>query len=350
MNRKKLFTIIFVGIFSLSCLSLCGFSLFKKKPKVVHNQNVEKISSSLDFTQKDLWCVTFQLVWNELSEKFVKGPVNFVGGNPPLADELNKKIYTSDILSEDSYYTTFGKISSSLKREIETNIEKKFKEKSDILNLINWNVEDSYLFYTMLKKNFNFLTAFDRFSASPFNSSSVNVKYFGINSNSDKRLKENVSVLFYNSQDDYAIKLNTKEKEDVILYRTDKEDTFVNYFDYVLKNSNFSNLNSKDEVKIPDISVDKTISYDELCGKKIDGTAYIISQALQTIKFKMDNKGGSLKSEAAIAIMKTALMPEVETPRYFYFDKPFVLFLMEQGKDKPYYAMKINDTSFLVKE
>ena len=47
--------------------------------------------------------------------------------------------------------------------------------------------------------------------------------------------------------------------------------------------------------------------------------------------------------------MKMSLVnPDKE--RDFFFDKPFVLFLKEQGKDKPYYAMKVDNTEFLVKE
>lgn len=350
MNIGKTLTFIMVILFAGFCFSLCGFSFLKKNNNAEVQDNIRQVTVDYDSVRKDLWCITFQLVWNELSEKFVKGPVNFEGGNPPSADELNKKLYTSDLLSEDSYYTTFGKISASLKREIEKSIYKKFKEKSDILDFINWNAKDSYLFYSILKKDFTFLSTFDRLDSMPFNNSEDKVKYFGINKSSDKKLRDNVSVLFYNSPDEYAVKISTKESEDVILFRTDKDDTFNNYFEYILNNISNDVLNSKDELKIPDISVDKTISYDELCGKKIIGTDYVISQALQTIKFKMDNKGGSLKSEAAVAIMRTSLMPPIESPRYFMFDKPFVLFLIERGKDKPYYAMKVGNTDYLVKD
>ena len=109
-------------------------------------------------------------------------------------------------------------------------------------------------------------------------------------------------------------------------------------------------LSKKDILKVPNISIDKLISYDELCGKQIVGTNKKISQALQTIKFNLDNKGGSLKSEAALSVMETALRPEQETPRYFLFNKTFVLFLIESGKEKPYYAMKVDNIDFLVKE
>lgn len=347
MNIKKLITSTLVILFACFCVTLSGFSFIKKFQKI---QEPTRIVSSNASVKDNLWCVTFQLVWNELSEKFVKGPVNFVGGNPEIADELNKKLYTSDILSEDSYYTTFGKVSKKLKRQITKAIKKKFNETSDLLDMVNWKAKDAYLFYTILKKNFNFLVPFDKLTADKFNSSAENVKYFGIDEKSNKSLRKNVEVLFYTSPDEYAIKLNTKENENVILYRTQNENTLANHFDFVMKNSMTEVFTGKDTLMIPNIDVDKTITYDELCGRQIENTKYYIAQALQTIQFKLDNKGGSLKSEAIITIMKSSLIPEPEEKREFLFNKPFVLFLMEEGKDKPYYAMKVNDTTYLVKE
>lgn len=346
MNLKKVILSVLVVFFVVGCFMLSGFYFFKKAKVDVSTKNMSEYSA----IQDKLWCVTFQLVWNELSEKFVKGTVNLVGGNPPIVDELNKKLYTADILSENSYYITWGKISKDLKKQIEKDIKKKFNETSDILGMINWNAKNSYLFYTMLKKNFTFIEPFDRLDSAPFNASKENVKYFGIQKSTNNEVRNNVAVLFYNSPDEYAVKLSTKENEDVILFRTNMEDTFENYFGYILKNSYMTKFSKKDIMLIPDIIVDELISYDELSGKQIEGTDFVISKAIQTIKFKLDNKGGSLKSEAALTVMKTAFRPEQETPRYFLFNKPFVLFLMEAGKEKPYYAMKIDNTDFLVKE
>ena len=55
--------------------------------------------------------------------------------------------------------------------------------------------------------------------------------------------------------------------------------------------------------------------------KKIENSNVVISQALQTIKFKLDNEGGTLKSEAIMAVMKTSLMPEFEEKRNFVVDE-----------------------------
>lgn len=319
------------------------FPFFQKaeKPAVTVSQGYESVKDSV-------WCVTFQLVWNDLMDKFTHGkPVQLAGGNPPIADELNKKLYTADVLSPESYYKKQGEISPKLKKEIEKAIYKKFKETSDVLDMIDWNVKDGYLFYAMLKKDFTFLNPFNVLAAAPFAGSAENVKYFGINKDTDKKIRDNVEVLYYNG-DDYAVKLLTNENEEVILLKSDKEGDFTELYDYVTKISKPEKLAHSDTLKVPNIDIDKTISYDELCEKRIIGTEYKITKALQTIKFKMDNKGGTLKSEAVIGIMRMSLAPDMS--RHFDFDQPFVMFLKEKGKDKPYFAARVENTEFLVKQ
>lgn len=312
-------------------------------------EEVKKTESGYEAIKNKLWCITFQLVWNTFMDKVTHGPVLLAGGNPPIANELNKKLYTANLLNDNSYYITYGKINKSLKKQIERAIEKKFNETSDILDTINWDVRNSYLFYAMLKKDFNFEVPFDKLAAAPFGESAESVKYFGVNKDSDRKLRKNVHVLFYNSPDEYAVKLVTKEKEDVILFRTDKNDSFENLYLYVTQQDVSERFAKEDSLMVPNFKIDKTISYDELCGKIIKGTNNkVITQALQTIKFNMDNKGGTLKSEAALAVMRMSLNPDIG--RKYHFDKEFVLFLKEQGKDKPYFAVRVENPEFLVKE
>ena len=70
----------------------------------------------------------------------------------------------------------------------------------------------------------------------------------------------------------------------------------------------------------------------------------VITEAIQTIEFEIDNKGGKLKSEALIAVKENAIM--IEDPvdyRYFYCNDDFYMFLKEENKDKPYLALKVDD-------
>ena len=94
MKLKKLLTFILIMLFSTVCIMLAGCTFIKKTPK--NNSVVQAVENN----QNKVWCVTFQLVWNEVMDKYTQGnPIILIGGNPPIADELNKKLYTKDILS-----------------------------------------------------------------------------------------------------------------------------------------------------------------------------------------------------------------------------------------------------------
>ena len=111
-----------------------------------------------------------------------------------------------------------------------------------------------------------------------------------------------------------------------------------------------SDFTEKDELKVPNIGLYKEQSFDELCNREIKGTNMMLDKALETVEFKMDNEGVKLKSEAIIATKMSAMLPEKNLkPRKFYFDDTFVIFLQEQGKDKPYFAMRVNDAAAINK-
>ncbi|MDD4066707.1 MAG: hypothetical protein PHH22_01860 [Clostridia bacterium] len=300
-----------------------------------------------------LWCGTFQLIWNDLMDIYTKGePVEFIGYESALANELNKRSFTSDMLSSDSYYKVYGLQTLALKEQIEKDLKEKFNENSRILDNFSWNNED-YLLYCMLKKEFNFLKPFDQLEKDYFANSDMIVKYFGINENSSKELYDNVEVLWYNNNKDFAVKLFTKENEEVILYRTNEDKSLdALYSDVSIKSNNYTE-NKKflksDTLKVPYMEVDKVLSYDDICGHQIKGTDYLIEKAIQTIKFNLDNKGGKLVSEAAMQVDCTALLPEEVMPRHFDFTDEYVIFLKEASKEKPYFASKVIDNEMLVK-
>ena len=101
---------------------------------------------------------------------------------------------------------------------------------------------------------------------------------------------------------------------------------------------------SSDELKVPNIKFFEEKSFDELTNKRIMGTNLVINQAMETIKFNMNNKGVKVKSEAAMTVMTMSLAPEQES-RMFAFDDTFVIFLKEKGKKNPYFALRVNDIS-----
>ena len=177
-----------------------------------------------------------------------------------------------------------------------------------------------------------------------------NIKYFGINKKSTDEVRNQIEVLFYNTKDDFAIKLHTKSNDEVILYKSLKGSTFNEIYDnMVLESNNYEgnrNFNKKDEFKTPFINFNVKKEYNELSNiifTSKSGNEYMIYKAIQTISFSLDEKGGRIKGEATIDAMKTTAMENYEEKRYFNVDSTFVLFLKEEGKDRLYFAARIDD-------
>ncbi len=200
----------------------------------------------------------------------------------------------------------------------------------------------------MLKKEFHFLTPFTEQRYEKFGDSEEYVRYFGADAATGDESYENIEVLFYNSEKDFAVRLITKEGEDVILYRTDNSSlSFENaYQEAMTKKESYTGnrkFTENDFLRVPYIKLSKEINYDELCGRLIKGSSVYISQAIQTIDFELNNTGGSVQSEAGMMFMCASS----GIPRYFRFTDDFYLFLKETDKDKPYMALRVNNTDIL---
>lgn len=299
-----------------------------------------------------IWVGTFQIVWNEAIDNVVHKPIKFVGYDSIIAKQLNKKEFKKTNISEDSYYTKTGIVSPDLKSEIEQGIKTKFNETSDILDAFDFSYQPDKIFvYAMLKKDFKFLEAFDKLSDGVFGKNLTSVSYFGINEDSKHKLSKNVNVLFYNSREDFAVKLFTKGKDEVILYRTNDDTTFDKYFADLNKKAKIYDGNKKfekdDKLSVPDIKLYQETNFKDVEGHRIKGTNFKIDKTIETVDFRMNNEGVKLKSEAAI-MMKCMALP-IERGRNFMFNDNFVLFLIEKGQKIPYYAMRVNDVEVLNK-
>ena len=99
---------------------------------------------------------------------------------------------------------------------------------------------------------------------------------------------------------------------------------------------------------VPFVKLSKTFKYDELTGKDIVGSKYIIDSAIEVIDFSLDNTGARIKNEAMMGVRTTALRPH-EPDRLYYFNKPFVLFIRAKDGKVPYFALKVKDTTYLQK-
>ncbi len=350
---KKKILIVFIIMIIIIVVGVEGKYLLdhRKAKKQFNTEDISTVLTLEDEVGDDtVWCGTFQLIWNDLKNELAKQDIIF---EPQLevVENLNKETFTTNDLTDKYYYKKIGTPSIELKNEIEKEIKEKFDEKSDILDEFDWQNRDDrdYFLYAMLKKEFKFEKKFEELEKGKFGEYN-NVKYFGISKeNKNSSLREQVDVIYYNSKEDFAIKLKTKQEDEVILCKNPKGSTFNQiYENIVLEGNEYTGdkkLKEKDLVKIPNISMKIKNEPTEIEEKKFlfsDGEAYYIEKALQTIEVELDRTGGKIKSEAGMMNAKVTSV-ESEESREFSLDNTFGIFLIEEGKEKPYFAGKISN-------
>lgn len=284
-------------------------------------------------TKNNLWIGTLDLAWKDLKEKIGVNKIELEGENPQIVNDLNESTFSKEMLDPNDY---------------KINVER--------------TVTDGYKIDATLKKELNFLEAFDNFSDTykwTFGDNKKEyIKYFGINNASLEKMNQNVEVLFYNPigngnlfSNDFAVRLRTKEGDEIILYRTNDKKSFDEYYeDIKLKTNQYkgsTKFSEDDELRIPYIRINGMISYNELYGKEIkNSNGLYIYDVIQNINFSLNEKGCNLSSKAS---MVTEYMGIGEDTKYCYFDNTFVLFMKEKNSNRPYFALKVDNTDILEK-
>ena len=354
--KKKLIISLIIVILVIGVISIAVYYTRRNEEDRTPTEfsSTEGIVTALTLEDKisdnTIWCGTFQLIWNDLKNDLAKQDIVFT---PQLevVENLNKETFTTNDLTDKYYYKKYGTPSLELKEQIEKDIKEKFNEESDILDDFNWQRENpkDYFLYAMLKKEFQFEKVFEEFENGNFGEYD-NISYFGITaSNENEELRNQVQVLYYNSKDDFAIKLKTKQEDEVILCKNPNGDTFNEIYKNIMKQeSDYEGakyLFEGEIVKIPNIKLNEKTEFKEIQDKEFyfsNGELYSIEQAIQTIQFELDKTGGKIKSEAGM-MMKNESAIMIDEYREFILDDTFAIFLKEEGKENPYFAGKISD-------
>lgn len=338
-------------------IRILGFKVFDNvesvydKKELKETKGVEVVPTLSDKVSADTsWCPTFQLIWNDFKNDIVKEDIKF-DEKSDILDNLNKEDFTTKDISDNYYYKIYGRKNLELKNKIETAIKEKFNQTSDILDQFDWSsdaldsgedVIDRYFLYSMLYREFEFNKKFDTFN-DKFKEIE-NVKYFGIIKDNDE-IRGQIKVYYYNDENDFAIKLITKNNDEVIVIKNPKGETFEEIYNNI-KGKETTDFNSDDNFMMPKIDFNVLREYNELENKKIETVdgIYTIEKAIQSIKFSLDEKGGKVKSEAGMDV-KFETTASDKKNRNFYVDDTFALLLKESNKEKPYFALRVDDIS-----
>lgn len=336
MNKVlKIFVIIICTTIALSGIVYATTVIYNKYIKNNTNHNITmnpSYQSTLDEnTINNLWVGTLDLAWKDLEEKIGLNKIELEGEMPQIANDLNESTFSKEMLNPNDY---------------KINVER--------------TVTNGYKIDATLNKELNFLESFDNFSDYKwtFGNSEEYIKYFGINNASPEKMNKNVEILFYNKlnndsslSNDMAIKLKTKEGDEIILYRTDDKKSFDEYYeDIKAKTKNYkgrTEFSEDDELRVPYVQVNGMINYNQLYDKKIKNSKGLyIYDVIQNVNFYLNERGCNLSSKAT---MVTEYMGIGQDTKYCYFQDTFIIFMKEKNSDKPYFALKVDNNDILEK-
>lgn len=334
MNKILKVLIIFTAITVLLSGIVYAVTQLYKRFNINHNitMNPSYKSTLNENTINNLWVGTLDLAWKELAEKIGKEKIELEDENVQIAKDLSASPFTKEMLDKNDY---------------KINIER--------------TITNGYKIETTLNKELNFLEKFDNFNEYnwKFGESEEFIKYFGINNASSENMNKNIEILFYNPisinnshSNDFAIKLKTKEEDEIILYRTDTNKSFEEYYKEIENKTNLYTGNREfkeiDELRIPYVRVNGMISYDELYGKEIKNSEGLyIFDTIQNVNFYLNESGCNLKSKAT---MVTEYLSVGIDTKYCYFQDNFIIFMKEKNSDIPYFALKIDNSDILEKK
>ena len=323
-NVAKVLLVILCTTILLSGIVYAGVLIYKNLNK---NHNVTfnpTYQNTLDeHTVNNLWIGTLDLAWKDLEEK-VGGRIE-LEENIDIANELNNSSFSKEMLDENDYTIN-----------------------------VTRTVTNGYNIETKLNKNLNFLYSFDNFN-NDYNytfgkAGNDYIKYFGINNASKEELNQNVEVLFYNGNNDFAVLLNTKEGDEIILYRTDENKSFNEYYEDIKnKKDNYNGsttFEENDELLVPYVNVNGTVAYNELVDKIIKNTnGMYISNVIQDVNFNLNESGCNMQSHATMTTEYLSV-----GSRYFWFRDTFIIFMKEGNSNMPYFALKVDNQDILEKK
>jgi len=189
-----------------------------------------------------------------------------------------------------------------------------------------------------------------------------NVLSFGFNGYNNEASK----IIYYKNDDDFAIKLIPKEKnQEIILMKSNFNDNVVfkneierlnNLEKTFKKNKNEKNnwkyyYNDEDLVSIPIIEFNIETNYTKIEGSYFytKHNSFYVDIMYQKTAFILNEKGAEVESMANIEACVEEMEEEIDLPKpkKMFFNKPYLIMLKRKNSLYPYFAMFVSNSELM---
>jgi hypothetical protein len=315
-----------------------------------------------------IWCSTFQISWNQLKDEVIKQPIQLAGAEE-ICNLLNNAKQSAADLKPDSYYAAAGVVEEGIIDKIKKEMADKFP--SEEVPGFSFLTPKDLIAYSFIYLEIKFLNPFEKRNKEfLFNDSAgkqTDVVSFGVWDDDSKfdKIRDQLEVLYYHRPDsndrldersEFAIDLcKTTEPYQIVVARIPKQQTLsrsILYLEdkisaYRTTETYDPEFASDDVLIVPEMFWRIKHSFGDIVNKELIHPAfksYRMALADQTIQFKLDRYGVILKSDSRIMIILGLFCP-----RYFVFDKPFLIYLKKRDARNPFFVMWVDNAELLTK-
>jgi hypothetical protein len=294
-----------------------------------------------------LWCATFQMAWDSAAKNFGK-PMRLHPASK-LADALNRSSFDRRWIDDRSVLMIEGSVSDGVLEKIDKGAGERGVRSRLTGELRKISAPGDLVFYALLVKNLEFQQPFAKLGK--WKVGRNHVPWFGFTPRHLDRgeLMKQVAVHHYGAKNDFVIELRTKQGEDQFLLAKlpAAPATTGAASQSVLDRlrADAPTAASEDLLAVPNVVIDEKISFSELEGRRVEGSDAFVRKALQTIDFRMDEKGVKLRSEASVSFGCSAQTSI--TPRLMILDPPFAVVMKRKNAPQPYFVAWIANADLL---
>jgi hypothetical protein len=225
--------------------------------------------------------------------------------------------------------------------------------------------DDKVIAKSFFNKSLPFKLALEHFDEA-LNFEGVKVANFGFYGY-NYEMSSIAEILYYKNDNDFILKLNSKELDHEIIILKFEDQSFKNLSAIINEVKNKSLVGAKelknqkkswkyqfldeDELKIPIINFNLEKSYHNLIGNKfsVNGKRVEITEAYQRIAFILDEKGAEVESESEFGLVMEE-DPDKPKPKNFILNKPFAIILKRKKSKNPYFVCWIDNSELMVKK
>ena len=361
IKKHKKLAILFIFFFFLVFLLWNKITLYIETVNIINTQNnastmvTPVLDTKIEPDKNLIYCSTAQMAWNSLHNDIIKETIE-IENQPWYVDKLNALVNLPPQISQDAYVALAGFGKDNIIEKIKDELIKKFHTVPHI-QFPRIGSNDIFAF-SYLKKVLDFKEKFGTFySDLTFNNKTATIKSFGFknltSSNDNKLLKNQIKLLFYSNKTFIIelittstadrIVLSTVKPESTLLETYNKINSLVNNNDNLLKSQNIKSFDFVNTLVIPKINFNIDHTFKELTGKHIKNLNFknqCITETIQSIKFKLNEKGARLES---FIMFQT----EGSSGVNLEVKGPFTLFFKSKNASFPYFMVYFGNGELL---